>query len=263
MRAILRGTAMRRLAPTLLTLLPLVLVLGCATAPPVAAPAPASPASAVASTAVVDVTQLPDDVRWVLTSAEYRAVLWQAFGLATQRVEALAAGREPGTWAVSVDADETILGNVQYEVESSLQGAAFDPEAWTAWVARQEAVALPGARQFLERVRALGGVVAVVTNRRPHEAADTAANLDALGLPYDLLLPRSEDGEKEARWEAIAAGTAAPGVPPLEIVLWVGDNVGDFPDLDQTLVEAPESALALFGDRYIVLPNPLYGSWKD
>jgi 5'-nucleotidase (lipoprotein e(P4) family) len=152
---------------------------------------------------------------------------------------------------------------VHYEVESYLRGAAFDPAAWTAWVARREAVALPGARQFLERVRALGGLVAVVTNRRVHEAADTAANLDALGLPYDLLLPRSEDGEKELRWQAIAAGTAAPGVPPLEIVLWVGDNVGDFPDLDQTLVEAPESALALFGDRYIVVPNPLYGSWKD
>ena len=250
---------MRRLAPTLLTLLPLVLALGCATAPPVAAPA-----SPVATTAgAVDVTQLPDDVRWVVASAEYRAALWQAFDLATQRVEALAAGREPGTWAVSVDADETILGNVQYEVESSLRGAEFDPEAWTAWVARQEAVALPGARQFLERVRALGGVVAVVTNRRVHEAANTAANLDALGLPYDLLLPRSESGEKEARWEAIAAGTAAPGVPPLEIVLWVGDNVGDFPDLDQSLAEAPEMALAPFGDRYVVLPNPLYGSWKD
>ena len=250
---------MRRSA---LTFLPLLLAVGCATAGRAPAPQPELPPPATAP-APLDPSTLLDDVRWVVASAEYRAAIWQAFRVARERLEELAAGREPGTWAVSVDADETILGNAQYEVERQGYDVEFDPAAWREWVARREAVALPGARQFLQRVRELGGRVMVVTNRREDERADTEANLRTLQLPYDLLLARQGDGEKEGRWEAITTGTAAPGLPPLEIVLWVGDNIKDFPQLDQQLLEAPESALAPFGDRYVILPNPLYGSWKD
>src|SRR5690606_11807765 len=125
------------------------------------------------------------DVRWVVSSAEYRALAWQTFAFATRRVEELAAGREPGTWAVSLDADETILNNAQYEIERHGNPVEFDRESWKAWVARREATAVPGARQFLARVRALGGRVVIVTNRRLDEAAVTAAKLEALELPYD------------------------------------------------------------------------------
>jgi hypothetical protein len=44
--------------------------------------------------------------------------------------------------------------------------------------------------------------------------------------------------------------------------MWVGDNIKDFPGGDQKLHDAPVEALAAFGDRFIVVPNPLYGSWK-
>lgn len=250
---------MRR--PTFAWLL-LLLALGCASAP-VPAPPPAPPAVAVPPGGTVPVTELTDDVRWVAASAEYRAAVWQAFALATHRIGELAAGREPGTWAVSVDADETVLGNIQYEIERQPYAFEFDRDAWKAWVERREAVALPGAREFLHRVHELGGRVVVVTNRRADEAAATEDNLRALDLPYDLVLPRNGDSEKEPRWQAVEEGTAAPGLPPLEILLWVGDNVGDFPDLDQSLATAPETALAAFGDRFVVVPNPMYGSWKE
>ncbi len=47
------------------------------------------------------------------------------------------------------------------------------------------------------------------------------------------------------------------------IVLWVGDNITDFPDLDQTVRTRPEEAFADFGRRFIVIPNPMYGSWES
>jgi 5'-nucleotidase (lipoprotein e(P4) family) len=257
---------MRRFMPLVL---PLLLALGCATAPaptpttaPVPAPTPGA-AAPVATAGTVDLAELTDDVRWVWTAAEYRAALWQAFALATERVEELAAGREPGTWAVSLDADETVLSNVQYEIERRGHAVEFDRDAWKAWVERREAVALPGARRFMQRVHELGGKVIVVSNRRSDEHVATEANLRALQLPFDILLTRDAESDKEGRWDAVAAGTAAPGVPPLEIVLWVGDNIRDFPHLDQDLAAAPESALAPFGDRFIVVPNPMYGSWKE
>jgi 5'-nucleotidase (lipoprotein e(P4) family) len=192
----------------------------------------------------------------VTTAAEYHALAWQAFALAGERVEELAAGRAPGTWAVSVDADETLISNAQYEVET----VEFDAASWRAWVARREATALPGAREFLQRVHELGGRVAVVTNRKHEERADTEANLVALGLPFDLLLTRGEERAKDARWQAVEAGTA--GLPPMEILLWVGDNILDFPGVDQSLRAAPIEALAPFGERFVIVPNPMYGSWK-
>ncbi len=214
----------------------------------------------VPTAAVATGSELPNDVRWVAESAEYRAAVWQAFALAGELVEETAAGRAPGTWAVSVDADETLISNIQYTIEETARGADYDKEVWHRWVARRAATAIPGAREFLQRVRELGGRVVIVTNRWEEDRADTEANLRALELPYDLLLVRGADREKEPRWEAVEAGTA--GLPPAEILLWVGDNIEDFPQLDQTVSERPVTELAPFGERFIVLPNPTYGSWE-
>jgi hypothetical protein len=103
-----------------------------------------------------------------------------------------------------------------------------------------------------------------VTNRDESMRADTDANLRAEGVPFDLLLLRPDGGPsaKAPRWEAVQKGTAGGGFPPLEIVLWVGDNIRDFPGLDQSLRQAGDEALVPFGDRYVVVPNPLYGSWR-
>jgi len=45
-------------------------------------------------------------------------------------------------------------------------------------------------------------------------------------------------------------------------VMWVGDNIQDFPRLRQDIRSSSDSAFAEFGDRFIVLPNPMYGSWE-
>jgi predicted secreted acid phosphatase len=60
----------------------------------------------------------------------------------------------------------------------------------------------------------------------------------------------------------VTQGAAAPGLPPLQLVLWLGDNIQDFPNLDQTLRAKPDEAFADFGVLYFVIPNPMYGSWE-
>jgi predicted secreted acid phosphatase len=67
---------------------------------------------------------------------------------------------------------------------------------------------------------------------------------------------------KDVRFEAVAAGRAPSPLPPLRVVMWVGDNIQDFPRLRQDIRTASDSAFAEFGDRFIVLPNPMYGSWE-
>ncbi len=203
-------------------------------------------------------------VRWVRDSAEHRALFLQVYRTVTAHVERAAATREPGTWAVVADADETVLDNSVYQVERERQGLGFTRESWRVWTARREAVPLPGAAAFLARVRTLGGRVAIVTNRRVSECPDTEAVLRQHDLAYDVILCRADDGpsDKDARLEAVARGTTPAALPPLEIVAVLGDNIRDFPGQRQGLRFRDEDALSDFGTRFFVLPNPMYGSWE-
>lgn len=228
-------------------------------APPVASPAPpADSAQAVASA-----RPLPRDVHWVRAAAEYRAIFEQVYTSAEQELERLATGLGAGSWAVILDADETILDNSEYQRRRAVLDSGFTPESWTAWVRERRAAALPGAGEFVSRVRALGGRVAIVTNRSMAECDDTRANLAAVGAPADLLLCKQDGpGEKNARFAAVQGGSAEPGVPPLRVLMWVGDNIHDFPALTQAVRDSAATTFAPFGRSWFILPNPMYGSWE-
>jgi 5'-nucleotidase (lipoprotein e(P4) family) len=265
---------MRRLAPILL-----LTVLACRSAAPArppagrapapapqATPAAAPSAASAASPVPVPSPALPKAVRWVQRSAEYRAACLQIYRAATAHVERAAGGRFSGTWAIVADGDETVISNVQHEVERVVEAgpeAEFDPRRWTAWVRRREAVPLPGAAAFLRRVRELGGRIAIVTNRMSAECDDTRANFDAQGLPYDAILCREEGtpSDKNPRFEAVRTG-AAFGSGPLDVVAFLGDNIRDFPGQSQAIRKESDEAFALFGATFFVLPNPMYGSWE-
>jgi 5'-nucleotidase (lipoprotein e(P4) family) len=177
-------------------------------------------------------------------------------------VERSAAGKAARTWAVILDADETVLDNSQYQKERA--GLPYSEASWAEWVRRRAAGPVPGAAAFLARVRSLGGVVVIVTNRTESVCDDSRANLRALSLDADLVLCKPDAGssDKNARFESVVRGTASPDLPPLEVLAFVGDNIRDFPGIGQELRTAPEDGLADFGRRYFVLPNPMYGSWE-
>jgi 5'-nucleotidase (lipoprotein e(P4) family) len=227
-------------------------VAGCATAAPAPTRAPA-PAPAAAA--------LPSGLHWFRNSAEQRALYLQTYRWAGERLAALARGAQ-GPWAVILDADETLLDNSEYQLREARAGLGFDNARWNAWVRERAARALPGAVEFTRGVRALGGRVVVVTNRDAVVCDDTRTNLVAVGVEADAVLCRGETGDKNPRFQAVEAGSAAPGLPPLRVLMWVGDNVQDFPGLSQELRAAPESALERFGRAFVILPNPMYGSWE-
>jgi 5'-nucleotidase (lipoprotein e(P4) family) len=206
---------------------------------------------------------LPDSINWVQRSAEYYAAVIQVYRLATQRVEQQASSRSPGTWAVILDADETILSNLQYQIERA--GLGYSPETWAAWVRRREATVLPGAAAFLARVHQLGGRIAVVTNRLESECADTIALFKAQALVFDAMLcrPDKAPSDKNSRFDAVASGKTPAGSTPLDVVAFVGDNILDFPALNQKLRQAGETAFGEFGGKYFLVPNPMYGSWQE
>jgi 5'-nucleotidase (lipoprotein e(P4) family) len=206
----------------------------------------------------------PKDIHWVRSSAEYQALATQTYRFAEERVRAAAAGRARGSWAVILDADETVVDNSEYQRRLAERGAVYATDSWYTWVREQRAGAVPGAREFLNAVAELGGRIAIVSNRDDVVCPETRANMEALGLRFDVVLCRVQGvSDKNPRFQAVANGTAAPGeLPPLEVLMWIGDNILDFPSLTQQVRERGADAFDLFGRTYVVLPNPMYGSWE-
>lgn len=207
------------------------------------------------------VAPLGNDLKWYQRSAERRALSLMAYRNATRQIEAKVAAGVPAQWAVVLDIDETSLDNSPYQKERADLGLGKSPATWRAWVDRKAAAPIAGALAFTQRVKALGGKVVFVSNRSTNECVPTQANLATAGFQFDGLLCRTGSSDKNPRFEAIEAGTA-PGLPALAIQMFVGDNIQDFPELAQDIRTQPDSAFAKFGDTFIVIPNPMYGSWE-
>jgi len=227
-------------------------------------PVRTAPATAPAASGSATAAALPTEIRWVQNSAEYEAIARQVYRQAENAVEEAAAGRGPGTRGVVLDADETVISNLTYPRERAERGLTYSPESWAAWVARKAATPLPGARAFLDRVRELGGRIAIVTNRLGSECDDTEAVLALHNLPYDAIFcrPDGAPGDKNPRFEQAAVALAAAGQPPVSLLAFVGDNIHDFPGQSQALKGADDEAFSVFGSRFFLIPNPMYGSWQ-
>src|ERR1041385_5138338 len=209
-------------------------------------------------------------VLWTQSSAEYRALAFQTFSLAKLRLDQdLAQHRSRRSKAlrpaIIVDADETVLDNSRFQAELILRGAAYSPQAWTAWCDRAEAGAVPGAVEFLNYAFSHGVHVFYITNRRQTEKAGTVANLKKLGFPDvsdDTVMIREQGttSSKESRRQSVRAR--------YRVVLLVGDNLNDFNDDFAAKSIADRKAQvdrerADFGSLYIIVPNPMYGDWES
>lgn len=210
-------------------------------------------------------------ILWTQTSAEYRALAYQAFTLArlrldqelaTQRRGRAARGMKPP--AIVVDVDETVLDNSRFQSELILRNAAYTPQAWQAWCDRAEAGAVPGAVEFLNYAARRGVQVFYITNRRQPEKAGTVTNLKNMGFPgvsdETVMIRDQSSGSKESRRVKVRER--------YRIVMLVGDNLNDFNDDFSGKSIADRKAQvdreqARFGSEYIVIPNPMYGDWES
>jgi acid phosphatase len=146
-----------------------------------------------------------------------------------------------------------------------LEGGAFDPESWGEWVNEAQAPPVTGAREFLAFADSLGVEVFYVTNRDAPLEPATRRNLEAAGLPVDSLLDTVlTRGEREG-WASDKTSRRESVAERYRIVLLVGDDFNDFvaarlprADRDQLV----ERYADRWGERWIVLPNPTYGSWE-
>jgi 5'-nucleotidase (lipoprotein e(P4) family) len=207
-------------------------------------------------------------ILWTQTSGEARALAYQAFALARMVLDRdlRVTRRSRVRRAVVVDVDETVLDNSAFQATLLKNRQGYDPRLWTDWVNRAEATALPGAVEFLRYAASRGVRVFYVTNRKTVEKEATAANLKRLGFPDvsdETLLVRTDAASSSKEPRRLAVGARH------RIVLLAGDNLNDFAevfDKSRTVADrlaAVERNKELFGTRFIVLPNVMYGDWES
>lgn len=208
-------------------------------------------------------------------AAEYRALSYQAFNLGKMyldqklneraRVRRGIRAKQPKL-AVIVDADETIIDNSPAQAWGIKYHQAFTSATWLNWVKREEATALPGAVEFLSYANKRGVKVFYVTNREVgEEETHTINNLKKLGFPdvtdYTVMCRSRETGSsKESRRKEIQKS--------YQIALLMGDNLNDLATVfEKKSVDDRKKAVDdvknLFGTKYIVLPNAMYGEWES
>jgi acid phosphatase len=218
-------------------------------------------------------------VLWMQTALEFEAAAVQAYRLAILQLDAAladprwtAAIEQQGDAsqlpaAVIVDVDETVLDNSYYQARLIRDNRVFANDTWDMWVAEGRATAVPGALDFSRAAAKKGVTVFYVTNRMAKLESATRQNLAALGFPLtegvDTVLTRGERPE----WAASDKGPRRAVVASsYRILMLIGDDLGDFvvnaagTPAERQSNTAPHSEW--WGRRWIMIPNPTYGSWE-
>lgn len=214
-----------------------------------------------------DTEYLEGAVLWQQTSGERRALSYQAFALARMMLDQdlrVNRRRLRQPRAVIVDLDETILDNGIYEGMLLKNRVDHNEKDFTDWINRAEGTAVPGSVEFLRYAAARGVRVFYITNRKENQKQGTATNLKKLGFPdvsdQTLLIQTDpNNSSKEPRRKSVGA--------KYRIVLLMGDDLNDFAAVFENSktvknrIEAAEQNKEQFGQRFIMLPNAMYGNW--
>ena len=196
-------------------------------------------------------------------AAEYRALCYQAYNIAHQRVDEIILSKTEKPKVIITDIDETIFDNSAYEAHQTLQGKDYSSDSWYEWSSMIRADTVPGSLNFFKYASSKGIEIFYGTNRGERERNFTLKNLQKFNFPdadSAHLFPIQNTSSKESRRQSIAANHT--------IVMLIGDNLGDVSSLFDKKSSAERNqnvneVAAEFGNRFIILPNPVYGDWES
>lgn len=199
---------------------------------------------------------------WFQRSPEMKALYYQGYNLASLKLSEFVKQKTSKPKAVVVDIDETMLDNSPFEAQEIFDKTEYTPELWKKWTSLAKAKALPGAVEFTHFCESLGVEVIYISNRKVDEVDVTVKNLDSLGFAFarkENMFFKEKVSSKRVRRDIVSE--------KFEIIMLIGDNLNDLSevfenrglDWGSSIVEQNKKE---FGNRFIVLPNPMYGDWE-
>jgi acid phosphatase len=217
---------------------------------------------------------------WVETSPEYRAICWQTYRLAGERLDALMrCNPAPKRPAVVLDLDETVVDNSAFQTYLYNTGQEYSDALWEVYEERypHDVRLVPGAIEFIRKAEAMGVTVLYISNRMDRLRTSTIAALSNLGINTQGidarlgLKPTGASSDKTARRAAFTAN--------YDVLLYIGDNLRDFSEIfiapklpadaaptafDQAIaarLKQVDDCASHWGVDWSVIPNPVYGEW--
>lgn len=221
---------------------------------------------------------------WMQTSAEYVACCLQTYHLAgdiieldlkqLRAAESVQLAEKSLPPAIIMDLDETVLDNSTVQTYLYESGQDYSDAVYNKFVSdyRLTIRLVPGAKDFIDRVESMGITVAYITNREEilrqatiESLAHAGVNVKGLDDPLGLRMLTQKHGEsiKKPRRDLVRA--------KYHVLAYFGDQLGDFSDEfaagnGNTAAARVDLAAGkyreLWGTRWFVLPNPVYGQWQ-
>lgn len=261
----------------------LMLALTACQSAPVAREVVVAPSNSAAPVNAAPANDLINGLAWVQTSVEFKLLCGQIYRSALQELDhalktpdwdALvpderanpATGLPP---AVIVDIDETVLDNSPYQARLVRDHADYDEVSWSDWVKEEAAQPIPGALEFAKAAEARGVTVFYISNRNADLNGPTLENLRKAGFPI-------HDPE-----QFMGLGTFVEGCEQMgtekgcrrqlvgrthRVLMQFGDQIGDMLTVLVNTRDGREQVIAPYlnwiGERWFILPNPVYGSWE-
>lgn len=200
---------------------------------------------------------------WQQKAAEYKALCYQAYNIARWKLDMILQQPHSMPLAIVTDIDETILDNSPYELHRALMDSGYTDASWMEWTAKAECDTVPGGFSFLKYAATKGVKIFYITNRLEAERSATLKDLQRWGFPdavNENLFLKHNTSAKQSRRDIVAKD--------YEIVLLLGDNLSDFSAVFdkkpfETRNQVTMNNAALFGEKFIVLPNAMYGDWEE
>ena len=200
---------------------------------------------------------------WYQNAAEVDALYQQGYNVATNKLKELLKQPTDKPYSIVLDIDETVLSNIPFQVKMVKDGTAFNPKLWDEWVQKAEAKPVAGAKEFLQFADKNKVQIYYISDRTDAQVDATIKNLEAQGLPVQgrdhLMFKKEGDKSKEGRRQEVLKHT--------NLVMLFGDNLVDFAEFSTKSEEDRdkmfEQLKAEFGDKFIIFPNPMYGSWES
>ena len=199
--------------------------------------------------------KLPNDVRWVVKSSEYKILSKQIYKNAWDNLSDI-LGFADSKSCIVMDLDETVLDNSKYQIDLVHKSESYNPESWSEWVNLEISALVPGAKDFIDKVRETNVQIIFLSNRMHKNLDPTISNMKKLGIVSsdDILLLRLDKKDKKhiRRNEIINGIGRLSEIGPLKVLAYFGDAKHDFPDIDDYYA---------FGENMYMFPNPMYGKW--
>tara|TARA_Y100000994_G_scaffold8524_1_gene7137 strand:+ start:1083 stop:1754 length:672 start_codon:yes stop_codon:yes gene_type:complete len=200
-------------------------------------------------------TKLPNDIRWVVNSSEYDILCEQIYTNAWKNLSVILKKSDSKSCIV-MDLDETVLDNSKYQIDLTEKNESYNPESWSEWVNLKEAELVPGAKEFIDKVRETNVKIIFLSNRMEKNKVPTIQNMGKLEVISSndiFLLRKDKKDKKHIRRNEIVSGIGRfEKLGPLKVLAYFGDAKHDFPEADNYYT---------FGRNMFMFPNPMYGKW--